>query len=97
MTINLNNRLEELKKLNLLKDKFNKKIKSQLLNEQIITESLTTFHKPVTEKLTKDIAISENISTSKPIEENMMKYQPLEILDKNINPQLKAKSLVAQF
>ena len=26
-----------------------------------------------------------------------MKYQPLEILDKNINPQLKAKSLVPQF
>ena len=97
MSFNLKTRLEELKTLNKSKEKFNKKIKSQLLNEQIITESLTTFHKPVTEKLTKNVAIPENTSTSKPIEENMMKYQPLELLDKNINPQLTAKSLVPQF
>ena len=44
------------------------------------------MYKPVTEKLEnrKEMAIPENKSTSKPIEESMMK--PLEILDKNINP-----------
>ena len=51
MSFNLKTRLENLKTLNKSKEKFHNKIKSQLLNEQIITESLTTFHKPVTEKI----------------------------------------------
>ena len=101
MSINLKHRLEELKNLNESKDKFNSKIKSQLLNEQVITESLTTFHKPVTEKIesTKQLALPEkNKSTSKPaIEENISKFKPYNILDKNINPQLQAKTLIPKF
>ena len=41
MTIDLNQKLKALKAVNKLKDKFNSNIKSQLMNEQVITESLT--------------------------------------------------------
>ena len=62
MEIDLGKRLEELKMLNTLKDKLNNKIKFQLINEENFTQALTTFHKPVTEKLepTKQLALPEN-------------------------------------
>ena len=61
MTYNLEKRLEELKTLNQSKDKLNSKIKSQLINEENIAQALTTYHKPVTDKIetTKQVAIPE--------------------------------------
>ena len=100
MAINLKQKLTDLKNLNESKHKFNNKIKSQLLNEQIMTESLTTFHKPVTEKLeeTKQVAIPErNTKPKLAMEESISNFKPYNILDKEINPQLQAKTLIPKF
>jgi len=108
MTIDIKQKLEELKKLNAFKDKLNNKIKIQLTNKQNISEALTNFHKPVIEKIEESTELS--LRESKPleipkskyisqaaIEENITKFEPYQILNKNINPRLQAKSLVPKF
>jgi len=96
----LEDRLEHLKTLNQSKDRLNNKIKTQLTNEQIISEALTTFHKPVTEKIeeSKQVAIPvHKYKSQAAIEENIIKFEPYQLDDKNINPRLQAKSLVPKF
>ena len=100
MVIDLEKRLNDLKELNKTKDNFNNKIKSQLLNEQNMTDSLTTFHKPVVDKIdeTKILALPESKTNLQPaIENTISKFKPYNIFDKEINPKLQAKSLTPTF
>jgi len=96
MTVNLRQKLENLITLNKLKVTLNNKIKTQITNEQTVSEALSTFYRPVTDtiNLSKQVAIPEKKNA---IEENLIIFEPYQIDDKNINPRLQAKSIVPKF